>query len=107
MKPMDLLVGQAVASARAVGEDRALMLRVDGGVLLAVADGAGGLGGGALAAEEALGALGRRASTSVLDASETWVTLLSEIDARLSAGQGQCALVAVLVAGDRVMGASV
>lgn len=90
------------------GEDRVMVEQADGRTLLVVADGAGGTGSGAAAADLAcnlVAAAFRRGGMSAA----SWVAELSAIDRTLLTGApgGQTTVVAVEVDGDEVRGASV
>ena len=58
--------GIAVAAARGGGQDRARVFEADGGVTVVVADGAGGTGNGALAAQAIVDAVGVAAAEEVV-----------------------------------------
>jgi serine/threonine protein phosphatase PrpC len=90
-------LAQRVLAVRGAGEDRVAVAHLPSGVLLAVADGAGGIGNGALAAEAAL----RAVSTS----GAPWVAALERADR--SVELGECAIVVAFVSGSRISGASV
>ncbi|HVE40890.1 MAG TPA: serine/threonine protein phosphatase [Planctomycetota bacterium] len=81
------------------------ILRRDGSVLIALADGAGGSAGGAEAAELAV--------RTILESDAgpdpaAWVMCLAEVDRRLyEAGGGETTAVAVFISPDCVVGASV
>lgn len=91
-----------VASARGGGQDRARVVEHRGGVVLALADGAGGTGHGAIAAQAVIDAI---------DAAELgadWPALLADLDAdarRLGGGQSTAVVVSLTAAG--LTGASV
>ena len=75
-----------------------------GGYLVAVADGAGGTGNGAAAAERLITALTKLAGAA---ASTDWFDTLCAIDDELSASGGQTTGVVAFIDSDRVVGASV
>jgi serine/threonine protein phosphatase PrpC len=84
------------------GQDRAGSFRKDGFALAIVVDGSGGTRGGTEAAERALHLF----ATSRLDPDATSMAAkIRELDEQL-VNVGQCALVAVAIAGDRIIGAS-
>lgn len=95
-----------VSPARGAGEDRAVAIARGDGVVLAVADGAGGTGGGARAADAVIAAV-----IDALRAAPTppsWPDALAALDAalpRLGPGQATAVVVEVTAAGLR--GASV
>ena len=88
------------------GQDRAVAVRAGRGYLVAVADGAGGTGGGAAAADRLIATLAKLADSA---ASADWFTVLREIDDKLSAGPsgGQTTAVVAFVDDERIRGASV
>jgi serine/threonine protein phosphatase PrpC len=87
------------------GADRAIALPVDGGHLVAVADGAGGTGGGAAAADRLIAGLSKLAAQAAT--TDWWQALLS-LDEELSDRRGgETTGVVAFLAGDRVIGASV
>jgi hypothetical protein len=75
------------------GQDRVAVVRVHGGFVLAVADGAGGLGGGAEAADRALRDVAAHARTGSVEEPHAWTSLLEGTDAALASAGGQCAIV--------------
>lgn len=90
------------------GEDRAVITPVEGGLLAIVADGAGGLGGGAQAADRAIAALVDALAAGSLSVSAI-IAALSALDADLAAhpDAGELALALVGLSGERLVGASV
>jgi serine/threonine protein phosphatase PrpC len=74
--------------------------------VLAVADGSGGLGGGAEAAEHAVRMISDAAHAGIAQDPGSWVSLIARIDATPAAGHGQCALVVAAIVGTRIVGAS-
>lgn len=92
-----------------MGEDRLRVVERDGQLIAVVADGAGGLGGGAAAAEFAVSAL----THNVVESLEShdprfWVTRLLQVDAALARiGDGQAAVVVASACRDQVVGAAV
>jgi serine/threonine protein phosphatase PrpC len=105
--PHEYDTASAVRASRGTGEDRVAVLSLPEGVAIAVADGAGGIGGGREAAEQALAifalAVGERAPARAAD----WTSLLSDIDTKLARGRGQCCLVGAWIADNKIVGASV
>jgi serine/threonine protein phosphatase PrpC len=90
-----------IEQARPDGQDRARVVEVDDGLVIALADGAGGTGNGAVAAQAVVDAI---AGSRALD----WTALLPELDAdgaRL--GHGESTAVALAVTGAGIRGASV
>jgi serine/threonine protein phosphatase PrpC len=90
-------VAQLVLGAKGKGQDRIAAVHSRDGIVVALADGAGGMSEGAATAEEAV----RMASTG----QAPWTTVIQRIDEN-DAG-GQCALVVVAVEGTKLVGASV
>src|SRR5258708_5585469 len=90
------------------GEDRITVRYTREGVVIVVADGAGGVGGGAFAAQSVCDILGS-ASTGIGRTPESWETALYEADRTLSvsAEGGLSTAVVVEVTGDTLFGASV
>jgi serine/threonine protein phosphatase PrpC len=101
-----LLVEAAIKVLPASGQDRAIALPTAGGYLVAVADGAGGTGGGAVVADLLIVALSKITTEAV---SMDWWTVLLEFDEELAARRsgGETTAVVAFVDGDRVRGASV
>lgn len=92
-----------VVAMRGTGQDRAAVLETDDGLLIGLADGAGGTGHGAIAAQAVIDAISHTAS-----APPSWTALLSQLDRdprRL--GLGQTTAVVVSVTRDGIRGASV
>jgi serine/threonine protein phosphatase PrpC len=83
-------------------EDRAAVFEYAEGLVAVVADGAGGLSGGARAAQAVVDAVQRAGWAP--DA-RTWVELLSRLDAEV--GPGETTAVVVAMGPDRMVGASV
>lgn len=95
--------------ARGEGEDRVHVVEHDDQLIIAVADGAGGLGGGAAAAERVV-SLATSVGRTPREAHEAryWMMRLLEADAALAAlGDGQAAAVVASVFRDEVVGAVV
>jgi serine/threonine protein phosphatase PrpC len=101
-----LQVAQLV-QASGEGQDRVEVLRLEDATVLVVADGSGGMSGGAQAAEDALqevsGAARQRKSIERV----SWLAVLERADDALSRGPGQCAIVTTAILGGRIFGASV
>jgi serine/threonine protein phosphatase PrpC len=95
-----------VAPASATGEDRVAVVAIDGSLVLVVADGAGGSGGGARAADTALETVERRAPDLVAG-TLTAVQLLAELDQLLARTRGETTAVVAVVAASGIVGASV
>jgi hypothetical protein len=98
-------VAHAVRPAVGRGQDRAVCVRAVDGVVLAVADGSGGMRGGAQAADRGIQCVIDYARNPTGDAEE-WARLIATIDAAASSESGQCALVIAAVMEDAIVGAS-
>jgi len=96
----------AVSVQPASGEDRAIAMLAGGGYLVAVADGAGGTGGGAVAAECFIAFVASLAQDVV---STDWFAALCTFDDQLSVDPsgGHTTGIVAFVDGERVIGASV
>ena len=90
------------------GQDRAAVQQFDDRMVLVVADGAGGMGGGAQAAQYACDRAMQLAQLATAEAC-IWVDRLRAIDTELSVAEhgGQCTLVVAEVWNGQVVGASV
>lgn len=89
-------------------QDRTLIINEHERCLLAIADGAGGHGDGAAAAEFALAAIQSASINSHASNSLFWQSQLMLIDRRLEARQlGATTLVIVVISNQRVVGSSV
>jgi serine/threonine protein phosphatase PrpC len=88
------------------GQDRAIAIPIAGGYLVAVADGAGGTGGGAVAAERLIAFISRLTEEA---ASTDWFDALCAFDDELSARSlsGQTTGIVAFISNERVIGASV
>lgn len=84
-------------------EDRVAVIESDGGVVIVVADGAGGIGDGAAAADRVISEVKSSASLSMR--TSEWCDLLRQIDLRVGPGQSTCVVAAVTQNG--IHGASV
>lgn len=90
-----------VIAARGRGEDRALVRESGHEVRVALADGAGGTGGGARAAEQVVAA-------GVAQADGTdWAHVLEQLDGAIAVTGGQATAIVVQVSADGLDGASV
>ena len=89
------------------GEDRVLVERFGQRTLMVIADGAGGTGGGAVAAATACSIAAQRLRTQGAGSAEDWARCLYEADQTLVQKGGQCTAVVVEIAEGRVFGASV
>lgn len=99
-----------VVAAGQRGQDRAEILRTDRGVVVVVADGAGGSGGGKEAADSVvMWAKALVSRTSDLGATATWSELLADVDSQLEASGagGQTTAVVASVTETTIVGASV
>lgn len=90
----------------ATGQDRAIAVRVAGGYLVALADGAGGTGNGAIAADRLMAYVTKLAPDA---ATADWFEVLCEFDYELSTGRtgGETTGIVALVDDARVRGACV
>jgi len=94
-------VAQAVAFARGRGDDRVAVVEHAEATIVAVADGAGGMSGGALAAEQAISMVRAAAATPsfAVQDSRAWIDLLERADLALEAhrdaGETTCVVVAI------------
>ena len=99
---------QVTASYRTRTEDRIDVIAHGLGVVLVVADGAGGISGGAKAAEEVtMTVRGHVGNMDDIRDAEQWATLLRRIDRQISDHGGQAAAVVAAVFEDGVAGAGV
>ena len=100
-----------LASDRTASDDRAVVIDLATDVLgFAVADGAGGLGGGARAAEIVVRSFGRALATGGrVDEAGWWTSLLRTIDLEIEHDReaGESTAVVGIVDGERLVGASV
>lgn len=96
----------AVLQASGLGADRALAVPTAQGYLLALADGAGNSGSGAVAAERLVGLV---AKLTEPPAATDWFEALCALDDELSRGGsgGQTTAAVACVSGNRITGASV
>ena len=103
MQRSDLVYAIEVIGARGEGQDRARVFERDGGLVIALADGAGGTAHGADAAQAIVDAAGRL-ELAAFDG----CALLSALDRDgVRAIRGQSTAVLVAVRGDQIEGASV
>ena len=84
-------------------EDRVKVVELDGGVLIVVADGAGGTGGGAEAAETVIREV--TAAACLNRDPEGWCDVLRQTDYRIADGESTCVVVARSASG--IVGAAV
>lgn len=108
---MPLHVATAAASYREATEDRLGVHQLDGGVVVVVADGVGGVSGGGRAADLALKIVGEAIEhgTFNLFSPSPWVELLIHADAIVASDRhaGETTIVVVAIAEDgHVVGAS-
>lgn len=100
----------AAASPRAVTEDRATVLRADQGWLVCVADGTGGIAGGANAADQFVAGIRRAAQRPGFDmtSSTAWTALMQNLDHEIAAEPlaGETTGIALAVTSGLVVGAS-
>lgn len=92
-----LLLAQTVRPAVGHGEDRVAVVHIDGGVVLVVADGAGGMRGAAEAADFAVQLVVNHAHLGANGDERDWAALIARIDASLRDKSGQCALLIAAV----------
>jgi serine/threonine protein phosphatase PrpC len=85
------------------GQDRVRVVALDGGVVIAVADGACGTGAGTEAAETVIREV--TAAASLERDPEAWCAVLRQTDLRVGAGEATCVVVARSARG--IVGASV
>jgi serine/threonine protein phosphatase PrpC len=88
-----------IAAAKESGQDRVRVIEIDGGLVIALADGAGGTGHGAIAADTIVAAIGSELRTAV-----GCCELIEHLDTGLDGGQSTAV---VLVVRDNIVGASV
>ena len=105
--PMEVSTSMVVHSGNPELQDRAEIIRLDNRILLAIADGAGGISGGAQAAEFFIRVV--RESAASLTTPEACGRLLSQIDHGLLDARdcGETTGVVAIVEAGRVFGASV
>lgn len=84
-------------------EDRVKVVELDGGLVIVVADGAGGTGAGAAAAETVVREV--TAAASLERDAAGWCEVLRQTDQRIAVGESTCVVVARTAAG--IVGASV
>ena len=101
---------QALAFVREPGEDRIAIIERDDALIVAVADGAGGLSGGAIAAELLIKLVRAAldAPTFEVQRAQAWLELLAEADLALEADPraGETTAVVMAIAARGVVGAS-
>ena len=92
-----------IAPARGLGQDRAQVFDTDDGVVVVLADGAGGTADGATAARAVVDAVGAAVTTP-----HDWCTLLSDLDRDpLRLGRGHSTAVILSIHAGSISGASV
>jgi PPM family protein phosphatase len=100
----------ATASARAISEDRALVAPIDAGWVVCVADGTGGMSGGAQAADLFVTGVRRAACGAGFDltSASVWTALLQHLDQKIAAAPlaGETTGIALAVTPGLVIGAS-
>jgi serine/threonine protein phosphatase PrpC len=89
-----------IAPRRGEGQDRALVLPCEHGVIVAVADGAGGTSGGERAAKAVVDRV-----ASVASHAYDWAHLLAELDHQ-QIGYGQTTAVVLWITREKIVGAS-
>ena len=97
-------VAQALRPARGQGQDRIGIISNGDAVIVAVADGSGGVSGGAEAAERAIDHVAAFARDHGAASADSWAALIARIDAMNE--RGQCALVIAAIADGMIVGAS-
>jgi PPM family protein phosphatase len=88
-------------------QDRVEVLRLEDATILLVADGSGGISGGAQAAERALHEISVAARCSNLSEQASWLAILAGADGALCRDPGQSAILAMAIVRGRIFGASV
>lgn len=89
------------------GEDRLLVEHYGARTLVIVADGAGGMSGGAVAAEMTCSIAAQKLRTGGSGTPEDWARCLYEADQAVVRTGGQCTAVVVEISEGRIIGASV
>src|SRR5437660_10422171 len=89
------------------GQDRAEVMRLGDATVMVVADGSGGMSGGAQAAEHALREIMKAARRKTLSEQASWTSMLACADSEVARRTGQCVVVAAGLVADRMLGASV
>jgi len=89
------------------GQDRVEVMRLGDATVMVVADGSGGMSGGAQAAEHALREIMKVARRKTLSEQASWTSMLADADSEVARRTGQCAVVAAALVADRIVGASV
>lgn len=110
---VDVHVGSSAGVAYAVvvrpqrgeGQDRAQVIETAAGVVVALADGAGGTGGGAEAAQAIVDAVAEVAAHDA-SARPTWADVIEALDRDPRLGGGQATAVVAEIGRDGVVGAS-
>jgi PPM family protein phosphatase len=94
-----------VCAQRGAGQDRVRVVGTSEGVVIALADGAGGTGGGAEAAQAIVDGIAERAMVA-REARPTWAEVIEELDRSPRLGGGQATAIVVELGRDGVVGAS-
>jgi PPM family protein phosphatase len=116
-RPSEWLVNGWRVAGAVVGErntascqDRAAFVSIEGGLVVALADGAGGRAGGSLAADSVIEAVVAAVSAGLAEPwrADTWVELVRRADAQIAAARhGGESTAVVLALGEQIVGASV
>jgi serine/threonine protein phosphatase PrpC len=93
-----------VCPQRGAGQDRARVVEMASGIVIALADGAGGTGGGAEAAQAIVDGVAERALSAVLR--PTWADEIEALDRSPTLGGGQATAIVAEVGRDGLVGAS-
>jgi len=99
-------VAYVVLPSKGQGQDRVTVIRTTEALVLAVADGSGGMRGGAEAAEHAVRMISDAARQANAQHPEWCASLITRIDATPAVSRGQCALVVAVVVENTIVGAS-
>lgn len=100
------VVAHAVRPAAGRGQDRVAVVHLGDAVVLAVADGSGGMRGGTEAAERAIRLVTEHGHRDGVGDEEVWAALIARLDATPGDQSGHCALVVAAVIKDMIVGAS-
>jgi serine/threonine protein phosphatase PrpC len=106
-----LVISTAVANSRAAPEDRLLVERVGAGLLVVVADGAGGMSGGARAADLLVARVRATVNPETisdgLSRALSWALLRADHQIAADPAAGETTATALIVTSDEIIGASV